>query len=332
VNPNLQTTRQLLAVQESTFARLQRQLEELFKQTITVRQELDDIVKKKSEQLEADYAAKREQAQLEAERQQAKLLEREEALESRAKELDDSDNTFARRKIRDGMLNDVTERVRNFEVSPVTSQARGPVAGGMRALIGIFVLLLIWTGYEIVVSRLTQEAVVAATSRLSHIPTAAAPTSSVAKAATEELTTAMLHDSSTERIAIWIRFSLLTVGLVGAVLYYIRWQSRWAEQYASTESSLKQFHLDVNRANWVVETCLEWRKETDSLIPAALIESLTRGLFTKDQTTPQVVHPADELASALVGSASKISLAVGDSKIEYDKPGKIPKTLPTSNA
>ena len=123
---------------------------------------------------------------------------------------------------------------------------------------------------------------------------------------------------------------MLTIGLVGAILYYIRWQTRWAEQFAATENSLKQFHLDVNRANWVVETCLEWRKESDSAIPLPLIESLTRGLFTQNDQGPPVVHPADELASALVGSASKISLAVGDSKIEYDKPGKIPKSVPTS--
>ena len=138
----------------------------------------------------------------------------------------------------------------------------------------------------------------------------------------------MQHDMSAERIALWVRFSLLTIGFVGTMLYYIRWQSRWAEQFAATENSLKQFHLDVSRANWVVETCLEWRKESETAIPTPLIDSLTRGLFTQNDPAPQAIHPADELASALVGSASKISLAVGDNKIEYDKPGKIPKSVP----
>ncbi|PIF29316.1 hypothetical protein CLU88_4239 [Acidovorax sp. 56] len=316
------------AIQESTFARLQKQLEELFAQTIQVRQQLDDSVRQKTEELEVAFLAKQHAADEEIKRLQADLKERQEELQRRAQELDDSDNTFARRKIRDGMLNDVTERVKNFDVSGVTRYARHPVALGMWGLIGLFILLMGWTAIELYMSRESQSSVTAVVSNLLQ---AAPPTTSSASAASANLglATAMVHDASTERIALWIRFSLLTIGLVGAILYYIRWETRWAEQFAATENSLKQFHLDVNRANWVVETCLEWRKESDSAIPLPLIESLTRGLFTQNDQGPPVVHPADELASALVGSASKISLAVGDSKIEYDKPGKIPKSVPT---
>jgi hypothetical protein len=316
------------AIQESTFARLQKQLEELFAQTIQVRQQLDDSVRQKTEELEEAFLAKQHAADEEIKRRKADLKERQEELQRRAQELDDSDNTFARRKIRDGMLNDVTERVKNFDVSGVTRYARRPVALGMLGLIGLFMLLMGWTAIELYMSRESQSSVTAVVSNLLQ---AAPPATSSASAASANLglATSMVHDASTERIALWIRFSLLTIGLVGAILYYIRWQTRWAEQFAATENSLKQFHLDVNRANWVVETCLEWRKESDSAIPLPLIESLTRGLFTQNDQGPPVVHPADELASALVGSASKISLAVGDSKIEYDKPGKIPKSVPT---
>lgn len=309
------------ALQESTFARLEKQLEDLFEQTIGVRKELDDAVRQKTEALEKEFSAKQEEAD-------RKLHEREEELDRRARELDDSDNTFARRKIRDGMLTDVTERVKNFDVSTVTRNARKPVAMGMLGLIYVFCVLMAWTGYELYSAREVQSSIGSIAASLQQQAAKAAPISaSTPKPASLELTATMLHESSTERITLWIRFSLLTIGLVGSIIYYIRWQSRWAEQFAATENSLKQFHLDVNRANWVVETCLEWRKETESLIPTPLIESLTRGLFTRDTPTPQAIHPADELASALVGSASKISLAVGDSKIEYDKPGKIPKSI-----
>lgn len=318
------------AIQESTFARLEKQLEDLFAQTIQVRQQLDDSVRKKTEELEATFKAKQQEVDEETSRQKANLLEKEEELHRRAQELDDSDNTFARRKIRDGMLADVTQRVKNFDVSTVTRTARKPVAMGMLSLIGLFLILMIWTGYELITNRESQAAIttLAASLREATLP-ATSPVSGT-KPLNLELAASMLHDASSERIALWIRFSLLTVGLVGAILYYIRWQSRWAEQFAATENSLKQFHLDVNRANWVVETCLEWRKESNSVIPAPLIESLTRGLFTQNDPVPQAIHPADELASALVGSASKISLAVGDNKIEYDKPGKIPKSVPAS--
>lgn len=312
------------ALQESTFARLEKQLEDLFEQTVGVRKELDDAVRQKTEALEKEFVTKQEQAD-------RRLREREEELDRRAKELDDSDNTFARRKIRDGMLTDVTERVNNFDVSIVTRNARKPVANGMLGLIYVFCVLMAWTSYELYSAREVQSSIGSIAESLKQQAAKAAPISaSSPKPASLELTATMLHDSSTERITLWIRFSLLTIGLVGSIIYYIRWQSRWAEQFAATESSLKQFHLDVNRANWVVETCLEWRKETESLIPTPLIESLTRGLFSRDSPTPQAIHPADELASALVGSASKISLAVGDSKIEYDKPGKIPKSIPAT--
>jgi hypothetical protein len=42
-----------------------------------------------------------------------------------------------------------------------------------------------------------------------------------------------------------------------------------------------------------------------------------------------VLHPADELASALMGSASKLSLDINGNKLDIDKPGKIPKEVKT---
>ena len=39
------------------------------------------------------------------------------------------------------------------------------------------------------------------------------------------------------------------------------------------------------------------------------------------------VHPADELASALMGSASKLSLDINGNKLDIDKPGRIPKEV-----
>lgn len=334
------------AIQEATFARLQKLQEDLFAQTIEVRRQLDESVREKAAELEATFDAKQQRAEQELENQRSKLLEQEEDLKRRAQELDDSDNTFARRKIRDGMLSDVTDRVKNFDVSEATRKARTPVLQGMYMLVMVFVGLMFWTGYELLQVRTTQATVskIAEGLKDSVVPSSASSAASnassqvlakTAQLAQEEqlaLGATLMHDASNERIALWIRLSLLTVGLVGSLIFYIRWQSRWAEQFATTEQSLKQFHLDVNRANWVVETCLEWRKETDSLIPTPLIESLTRGLFTRDDPSPQTLHPADELASALMGSASKLSLAVGDNKLEFDKPGKIPKSIPAPKA
>jgi len=77
------------------------------------------------------------------------------------------------------------------------------------------------------------------------------------------------------------------------------------------------FIFDINRANWLIESCLEWKKETSSEIPDLLLDSITKGLFDNGSTSSRdKVRPADELASALFGSASKIKLKAGDNEIE----------------
>lgn len=298
------------AIQESTFARLERQLEQLFQQTVDVREKLDEAVRKKEADLEEVFKERLLRAESEFETQRAALLEEQRELEARKKSLDDSDNTFARRQIRDRMLDDVTKRVEEFGVSATTVKARKPVALGMFVVAGFLLTLFFWTGYEIYLLKAETASLV------KQLPAIAAASS--------------LAAASAERIALWIRLSLVSVGFIASVIYYIRWQSQWAIQFATTEQSLQQFHIDVNRANWVVETCLEWRKDNQSDIPAPLVESLTKGLFSGRETTTQVMHPADELASALMGSASKLSLDINGNKVEIDKPRKIPKSIASS--
>jgi hypothetical protein len=136
--------------------------------------------------------------------------------------------------------------------------------------------------------------------------------------------TAVTDVDRTHLFWLWGRFTLFSFGLVGTLLFYIRWQNRWAEQHIGSEFQLQQFYIDVNRANWVIESCLEWRKETESAIPKELIASISKGLFVNNQAEPEtVIHPADELASALLGTASKLRLRVGDSELDFDKPSRI---------
>jgi len=125
---------------------------------------------------------------------------------------------------------------------------------------------------------------------------------------------------------LWIRLSLTALGLVGSILYYIRWQDRWASQHAAAEWQLRQFQLDISRANWVIESGLEWNKATGQVMNEALVERVTHGLFVKENEPAQVLHPADELATALLGSASKVNLHTPAGDVEFNKPGKIPKS------
>jgi hypothetical protein len=127
---------------------------------------------------------------------------------------------------------------------------------------------------------------------------------------------------------LWLKVSLLSITLVGTILFYIKWQNKWAEQHSNSEFQLQQFYIDVNRANWVIESCLEWRKETDSTIPTVLLESITRNLFVSgEEDLNNVIHPSDELASALLGSSSKLKMKIGENELEFDKPLKISKKV-----
>lgn len=318
------------AIQEAILNRLQLQTEQLFQQTIDYRRQIDESVREKEKALEAGVQQRIETAESHvAERLTAIRIEKE-ALDARRKAIDDSDNTHARRQIRDRMLGDVSERVQNFSVSATTLAARVPVERGIQALLGFLLFAFLWTAFELTQARLQ-------TPQIVSIAPAATTTTSTAvvtglpNAGQQPLLQAG-QGMTSDRIALWIRLTLISIGLGASMIYYIRWQNSWAVQFASTEQSLKQFHIDVNRANWVVETCLEWRKETQTEIPASLVNSLTRGLFSDREPTTQVLHPADELASALLGSASKLQLDVAGNKIEIDKPAKIPKAATAASA
>lgn len=81
----------------------------------------------------------------------------------------------------------------------------------------------------------------------------------------------------------------------------------------------------MERASWIVETSLEWNDAKNDKIPAELLESLTKNIFREQSDkVERLVHPADQLASALMGSASMIRLKAGDSELEID-PKKLQK-------
>jgi hypothetical protein len=279
---------QLLAIHESTLERLERLNEDLVRQSSEFRKNLEDQFSAKLIKNEEMLSKQRDKLETDHRKEMESLDNKEKVLEEKLAAVDDRDNTHARREIRDRMLEDVKNRINKFGVSENTEKKRRPVLMGILSLIGILIGLMTFTAYEITVSQ-----------------------------AVSDRTTFYLLSA---------RFVLITFALLGTILYYIKWQNRWAEQHANSEFQLQQFYLDINRSNWVIESCLEWRKETDSAIPKELLESITNNLFVNDQREiEKVVHPADELASALLGSASKLNIKLGENVMEFDKPGKITK-------
>lgn len=136
----------------------------------------------------------------------------------------------------------------------------------------------------------------------------------------------ILRSSDMSKILIAsVKQFIYTGGAVASVVFLIRWMNRWFELHSQSEFYMKQFELDMERASWLVETSLEWKDAKGTAIPTELLESLSRNLFVNEgQKVEQVQHPADQLASALMGSASGVKLKAGDSSIEID-PRKLAK-------
>jgi hypothetical protein len=313
---------QLLAIHQSTLERLEILNEDLIRQSSEFRRGLEEKFEEKVQQSEVEFAERKKQLHAETQALASQLEVKECALEEKLKSIDDRDNTHVRREIRDRMLDDVKQRISQFGVSKTTERKRLPVFVGIATLLSAFLGLLGWTGYEIHSMDSQYFSMLEAIRNISalgpeKIKAVGLGSDILAKVSVTDVDRSYLY-------WLWARFALFSFGLVGTILYYIKWQNRWAEQHIVSEFQLQQFYVDVNRANWVIESCLEWRKETDSTIPKELLGSITSGLFVNNQSEPErVIHPADELASALLGTASKLKLKVGESELEFDNPKKI---------
>lgn len=329
---------QLAALQASRLSDLETLNRELVQTGLTYRKKVDEEIDEKRAKLESEFDAKASVLDAQLQAREAALEERASRLDEERKRIDDSDNTTARRQIRERMLEDVKLRTERFGVSDATVAKRQPVRFAMLLAIATLVTLTVFASTEILQN---DAAIASVTAQGAGGPSQAGthpepPTSapSTAASATKPSTTSKAAATSSaadslinHRWVLWFRLTLVSLGMAGMLLYYIRWENSWAQRHADAEFNLQQFHVDVNRANWIIESCLEWKKSTASDIPPELLASMSRGLFSyQDRDSTQVLHPADELASALFGAASKVRLKSGDSEVELDAK-KVPKDV-----
>lgn len=318
--------KQLEALHQSTLDRLEQLAEDIIRRTTETQSRLDEEYADKKRKVEEELAQKRAALEEEYAAEQARLIVREDALNAKLQEIDNRGNTHARREIRNRMLDDVKARIEKFGVSEATARKRIPVFRGIMALLGTLCLVIVFTMFEIETFHRRASSYSVAVDRVPSVVKEVAKAGSDSSSTAPAPPAAVAQDQKSDRTELyllWVRLTILTLGLVGTALYYIRWQNRWAEQHSSSEFQLQQFYIDVNRANWIIESGLEWRKETASEIPDIVLTSVTKNLFNSQNEPPPALHPADELASALLGSASKLKLNAGDSVLEFDKPGKI---------
>jgi len=106
-------------------------------------------------------------------------------------------------------------------------------------------------------------------------------------------------------------------GFAVASAYFAKWLNGIYQQHASEEFRLKRLLVDVRRANLLIETALEWENEAQAPLPQAVVDSLSRNLFSND-TEHSENSPVETLASLFLKSALGMRMKVGNSEIEFD--------------
>lgn len=262
-------------------------LEQLSERIAASRIQLEEEYRTRRTQMEGEYQASYDRLHKEVEERAKSLEEREKALQGRISEVDDRDARHVRRQIRKDQKQELADKSKEFKLTPGTVALRQPVATVCKVLLWFFgigaTVLAGINGY---------------------------------------LALAGSNVSTAVWIALGIKQIALTTGLVSTAVFYIRWNNRWFEQHATEEFRLKRLSLDLDRASWLVETAMEWKEEKGTELPNILVERLSSGLFEPDERKETPLHPADQLASALLGSSAEANLEFpGGSKLRLDRKG-----------
>ena len=120
-----------------------------------------------------------------------------------------------------------------------------------------------------------------------------------------------------------IPFSTGLLGFASTLIYWIKWSDSWFREHARAEFSNRKFNADATRANWLVEVLLEWSKEGRDTMPPAVLESLTKNLFS-EVSSEAPSHSSDPLQRFLGRLANIRVTAEG---VELDSASKTIKKL-----
>lgn len=273
---------QLLAIHNGTLERLEALNEQLIRGSEEFRKTVEKDYRERSKELEGKFDERTTELNSQIDEKRAALIDREEKLAKRIQDVDDRQNTHVRRELRTEILDEIRKRTNEFKLTKGTNNLRWPIHLVCLALVGALGASAIYYAIESIKAL------------------SANPVSNVA-------------------LMVLVSKQLLLSGAFGAsVVFYVRWMNTWFSQHATTEFQLRQFQLDIERASWVVETALEWKDAKGSTIPSELLGPISNNLFGSNEEATGEATPADELASALLGTASKVRLNVAGSELELD--------------
>lgn len=233
--------------------------------------------------LERSFDARRRQLDEDFEVKRQELADKETALKERMDAVDDRQAKHARRAVTLSMKDTLKGRSQEFKLSRGTVGLRSAIEYFSWFLIGFFALLFLIT-------------------TLSSLK--------------------IIGDvSETDIIGLYIKQIALGVAFASTSVFYIRWRNLWFERHAQEEFLLKRQEIDLDRATWAIELASEWVDEKKRDIPEALISKLTNNLFEYQSHEAKNLHPAEDLASLILGSSAKVKLKVNDNEFELNHKG-----------
>ena len=283
---------QLAALHSTTLDRLEQVNVQLLEDQQKHRQQLEREYADKLAEAEAKSLTRSDALTSAVEAKESAIGEREAQLQRRLADIDDRDNTHARRELRKDLQSEIKSRSAGFRLSKETQALRSPITIVFVALITLLVLGAFWYGFEFA---------------------------------------ELIKSKTTETwlmVFVGAKQAAFSIATVATSYFYIRWLNHWSETHAISEFELRRLQLDVDRASWVVETAFEWKASQNAELPNELLQSISRGLFEGSKSQPhELASPADELASALLGSASKVTLKSGETNATVEIDGKGLKNL-----
>ncbi|EME0902326.1 hypothetical protein VXK13_001186 [Vibrio parahaemolyticus] len=241
-------------------------------------------------------------------------------LDEREKEIEDADNTTARRKTTTSILDEVQAKARRFDFSVAVTR-RSWLACCFAILLGFIGAFNAFTATNQLYSSIQNNSSLSGT----IAKALAVENTEIMQEEVKAALSKQVNDSQQFMWFLYIKIFFSSALLVSSIIYLIKWFNSWADRLAQQELDNQLFVRDLNRAHLAIEMSLEWNEKKDGAIPDRLLQSLTDNLFQSTDSTPkEILHPAEQLASALVRSADKINVpfAGGNLEVSGKKLGK----------
>lgn len=297
----------IAALHNTTLEKLEETNLNLIKQLQTYRDEIDKQKLEYQASLDANFLERKKLLQDEIASEKNKIRIEYENIENQKRDIDDKSNTHARRQIRKEIFEEIKSRQENFALTHSTQRMRLPIKMAFFFLISALLLFSLYTAIQITSLNSSSFDLFKSLN------------------AKEILNVEANNQFDWKFLLLILKQTLGIAALIGVFIMYIRWEDRWMQTHADNEFHLKKFALDIERANWLVETGLEWKEAKGNSMPQELMLSLSKNLFEDGKNSQEEkIRPLNQLASSIIGSASLVKLKAGDSEIEIN-PNKLKK-------